>query len=400
MSDATGPRLNRRTLLAAISTVGTVGALTGRGAAAYLQDEESLATNAMTAGAVTLSLDGTDTGRVSLGFTVDDYGYTRRDERTVCLGLDEASNPGWVWIRACPRVPHAEDDLSARVTADGATVFDGTLGGLLAALSGGDGGGVLLTEFVGEGTTPLSPGPDGEVCLTVAVWAPAALRDDPDAVRALRAASPLSFTLDVYAEQSRHVPTPRRPVEGTNPSFAFPACEDPEDPPEEDRDRGHGISNVSLCTDSPVDPGAVTWVVRDPETGADVTGTPGEVYVVEVTSPVPIDYVVVKAGSRAAPNGGHRRFDVGGVTTATVDSVGGALLDVPPNFSRCACEGEGIKLEFDEGSGSFTDLEPLSCGTRRGGPPVAAGEDGTDDPEDPPRGRGGRGRTPPNGATE
>ncbi|MFC7173671.1 hypothetical protein ACFQL0_10585 [Haloplanus litoreus] len=228
MSDGgLGPRMNRRTLLAAMSTVGTVGALTGRGAAAYLADRETLGPNEVTAGAVTLSLDGTDTGRASVGFTVDAYGYTNRDERTICLGLGAESNPGWVWVRSCPRYPSVEDDLSARVTVDGAIAFSGTFGDLLAELSGGDGGGVLLTAFAAGEEAPLSPGPDGTVCLTVAVWAPTGLRDDPDAVRALRAASPLAFTLDVYAEQSRHVPTPRRPGDGVNPSFAFPACAEP-----------------------------------------------------------------------------------------------------------------------------------------------------------------------------
>jgi len=400
MSDGgLGPRMNRRTLLAAMSTVGTVGALSGRGVAAYLTDRETLGTNEVTAGAVTLSLDGADTGRASVGFTVDAYGYTNRDERTICLGLGPDSNPGWVWIRSCPRYPTVEDDLSARVTVDGATVFSGTLGDLLVELSGGDGGGVLLTAFAGDEGTPLSPGPDGAVCLAVAVWAPTELRDDPGAVRALQAASPLSFTLDVYAEQSRHVPTPRRPVDGVNPSFAFPACEDPEEPPEETRDHGRGISNVSLCTDAPVDPASVTWVVRDPETGGDVTGLPGEAYVVEVTAPAPINYVVVKAATE------FRRFDAGGATTVTVDSTGGTFLGVSSDFGKCACEGAGIKLDdWSEAAGTFTALEPLSCGSNghpsRGGAGVTTDPD--DDPDDPSgnRGRDDRGRTPPTGATE
>jgi hypothetical protein len=396
--------MNRRTLLAAISTVGTVGALTGRGAAAYLADRETLGTNEVTAGAVTLSLDGADTGRASVGFTVDAYGYTNRDERTICLGLDPDSNPGWLWVRSCPRDPSVEDALSARVTVDGATVFSGSLGDLLADLSGGDAGGVLLTTFAFDEESPLAPGPDGEVCLTVAVWAPTDLRDDPDAVRALKAASPLGFTLDVYAEQSRHVPTPRRPVDGENPSFAFPACEGPEDPPETTA-LGYGISNVSLCTASPVDPAAVTWVVRDPSTGDDVTGVPGEAYVVDVTAPVPMNDVVVKAGPEV------RSFDAAGATTVTVDSAGGTLLDVPANFSKCACEGVGVKLDdWSEDVGTFTALEPLSCGsTGSKGPkgPTSRGSatvttDGTNDPAgDPPRNPSGgdRGRTPPTGDT-
>jgi hypothetical protein len=335
-----------------------------------------------------------------VGFTIDAYGYTNRDERTICLGLGPDSNPGWIWIRSCPRYPTVEDDLSARVTVDGATVFSGTFGNLLAELSGGDGGGVLLTAFAAGEETPLSPGPNGTVCLTVAVWAPASLRDDPDAVRALQAASPLAFTLDVYAEQSRHVPEPRRPVDGVNPSFAFPACEDPTDPPAV-TDLGHGISNVSLCTDAPGDPASVTWVVRDPETGADVTGVPGEASVLELTSSVPITDVVVKAGVE------HRRFDAGGATTVTVDSTGGTLLDVPDNFSKCACEGTGVKLDdWSEVAGTFTALEALSCGStgsRPSGPPNSDADDEATEPAGSPAGnpaRDDRGRTPPPGATE
>ena len=58
MSDGPDYRLNRRNLLVAMSTVGAAGALTGRGAAAYLTDREILADNSMTAGSVTLALDG------------------------------------------------------------------------------------------------------------------------------------------------------------------------------------------------------------------------------------------------------------------------------------------------------------------------------------------------------
>jgi predicted ribosomally synthesized peptide with SipW-like signal peptide len=397
MSDGvSGPRMNRRTLLAAMSVVGAAGALTGRGTAAYLTDRETLGTNEATAGAVTLSLDGADTDRTAVGFTVDAYGYANRDEQEICLGLDAASNPGWVWLRSCPRVPAAEDRLEARVSVDGDTVFSGSFGDLLDELSAG----VLLTEFADCGATPLTPGPDGTVCLTVAVWAPTALRDDPDAVRALRAASPLGFALDVYAEQSRHVPTPRRPVDGENPSFAFPACPDPEEPPEPS-DRGHAISNVSLCFDAPVDPGTITWTVLDPDTGADVTADATDVFRLRVTAPVPIDYAVVKAGSLDSPNGGHRRFE-GGTTTITVDSTGGTLLtDAPKNLSRCACEGFSVKLgDWNAGHAAFDEVEAKHCEAAGS---TAAATDPEHDRTERPRGPSGpaadddRGRVPPTG---
>jgi len=375
MSDRDGFRLNRRRLLAAISTVGTVGALTGRGAAAYLTDREALADNRMTAGSVTLALDsaeprsagdrtpsgdGLDTQRTALDFTVDDYGFENRDEETVCLGLDDDSNPAWVWIRACPGDP-VQDALDARLTVGGETVYTGSLADLLAFLSGPDGGGILLTDaaLAGDGT-PVTPGPDSAVCLTVAVWAPTTLADDPDTVRALTAASPLGITLDAYAEQSRHVPTPRRPVAGENPSFTFPVCE-PTGDGEGGGDDGYAISNISLCTSTPVDPDAITWTVRDPVTDIDVTGAVDEAFVVTVTSPVPIHSAVVKAGPE------FRRFDADGATTVTVSSTGGTLLDVPQQFARCACEGNGVKLDDWNGTtGTFDAVVALSCGDDAG----------------------------------
>jgi hypothetical protein len=382
MSDPTGPRLDRRTLLAAISTVGAAGALTGRGAAAYLTDRETLGSNGMAAGAVTLAFDGdVATKRLAVGVALDDYGYAARDEARLCVGLGDDSNPGWVWLRACPRLPSLEDDLSARVTADGSTVFDGTLAGLLDRLSGDDGGGVLLTEFVGDGERPVTPGIDGRVCLTLAVWAPTTLADDPDAVRTLKAASPLTFTVDVYAEQSRHVPTPRRPVAGANPSFAFPPCGEPVAPPDA-ADLGHAISNVSLCTAAPVDPAAVSWTVRDPATGADVTGTPGEAFVVDVTAPVPIDDAVVKAGPE------FRRIDAGGATRLTVTSTGGVPIEASNDFARCACAGDGVKLDdWRDADGTFTDVVSLSCGESPPGPSETTGAP-ADEPHDADDGRG------------
>lgn len=385
MSADDGLRMNRRRLLTAISTVGAVGALTGRGAAAYLTDREALADNRMTAGSVTLALDGVDTGRASLGFTIDDYGFENRDAETVCLGLGEDSNPGWVWIRACPVRADVADALDARVTVDGETVYGGTLGDLLAYLSGPDGGGVLLTDLGGDGD-PVTPGSDGAVCLTVAIWAPTTLADDPGTIRALKAASPLSVTIDAYAEQSRHVSTPRRPAAGSNPSFTFPACE-PTGGDEGDEDGGGGdgnaISNVSLCASAPVDPSAITWTVRDPDTGADVTGSVDEPFAVRIESAVPIQYAVVKAGQA------YRRFDVGGEAAFTVTSTGGTLLDVPRNFATCACEGDGVKLDWNDGIDAFDPPVTLSCGDAADDPPEsdhgepAGGESAEEDPPNP-----------------
>jgi predicted ribosomally synthesized peptide with SipW-like signal peptide len=368
MSDREEFRLNRRHLLAAISTVGAVGALTGRGTAAYLTDRETFADNRMTAGSVTLALDGADARRVDLFVAVDDYGFENRDTETVCLGLGDESNPGWVWVRACPTDPVA-DALGARLRVDGQTVYMGSLGGLLGTLAGPGGDGVLLTSLAGDGA-PVTPGPDGAVCLTVDVWAPTALADDPGTVRALKAASPFAVSVDAYAEQSRHVSTPRRPVIGENPSFTFPPCTPTgggSGGGDDGDDGGYAISNVSLCTSSPVDPGAVTWTVRDPATGADATGAVDEAFVVTVTAPVPIQYAVVKAGRE------FRRFDVGGTTTVTVSSTGGTLLDAPANFSQCACEGVGAKLDDWNGStGTFDAVVALSCDDEkdRGGPPA------------------------------
>jgi hypothetical protein len=405
MSDRSDLRLNRRRLLLAMSTVGTVGALTGRGAAAYLTDRETLADNRMIAGAVTLTLDGVDTARTTLGFTIDDYGFQNRDEATVCLGLGEESNPAWVWIRACP-VAEIADELDARLVVDGATVYMDSLAALLSELADG----ALLSELAGAGRVPNEPGDGGPVCLTLSVWAPQTLASDPDTVRALKAASPFTVTLDAYAEQSRHVPTPRNPAEGLNPSFTFPACEPPTTTTE--RWSGTAISNVSLCTSGPLDPSAIAWTILDPDTSADVTGSVDEPLAVRIESTVPIQYAVVKAGPA------FRRFDVGGATAFTLDSTGGALLDdVPRNFSRCACEGDGLKIDWNDDAGAFDSTTTLSCGDdadgsqtaepSNGGPPTgdppsappgrpARGPSSTDDGRDDAPGTNG-GRRPPNG---
>ena len=353
MSDRSDLRLSRRRLLLAVSTVGTIGALTGRGAAAYLTDREALADNRMTAGAVTLALDGEDTGRVSLGFSIDDYGFENRDEETICLGLGGESNPAWVWVRACP-VAEIADELDARLVVDGETILTDSLGELLSELDDG----VLLSELVGAGTAPIDPGDAEAVCLTLVIWAPETLASEPDTVRALKRASPFTVTIDAYAEQSRHVPTPRRPIEGLNPSFTFPAC-DPtggDEGDEDDGDHGKAISNVSLCTSTPIDPSGVTWTVVDPDTGADATGTVAEPFAVRIESPEPIDYAVVKASLD------FRRFDVGGETVVTVTSTGGTLLDVPKNAANCVCEDESLKIDWDRDAGAFGAPEAKTCG--------------------------------------
>jgi hypothetical protein len=410
-----------------MSTVGAVGALTGHTVSAYLTDRETLGENGMTAGSVTLSLDGVDTGRTALGFVVNDYGYANRDERTVCLGLDDVSNQGGGGVRACPPGTSGTGALRARLTVDGATLFSGTLAGLLTSLDGGDGGGVLLSsdgepvrfsESEMASATPLTPGEDGAVCLTVAVWAPTDLREDPDTVRALKAASPFPVALDVYAEQSRHVPAPRRPIDGTNPAFEFPPCPESEGGGgADDTDLGHAISHISLCTDAAVDGASVTWVVRDPATDADVTGDVSEPFVVDVTSPVPINYAVVKGGSSASPAGGFRRVEAGGATTVRVTSTGGTLLDVPNNFGSCACEGLGVKIDWNDANDDFDAPETLSCddhestgdrsngnteedddGGQSNGNENGNGNENANGKNNSNGGRGGRSPTPQNGA--
>jgi len=377
MSDRSDLRLNRRRLLLALSTVGTVGALTGRGAAAYLTDRETLADNRMVAGAVTLSVDGVDTARTTLGFTIDDYGFQNRDEATVCLGLDEASNPAWVWIRACP-VADIADALEARLVVDGATVYMDSLPDLLSELADG----VLLSELAGVGRVPSEPGDDGTTCLTLAVWAPETLASDPDTVRALKAASPFTVTLDAYAEQSRHVPTPRRPIGGLNPSFTFPACEPTSRREREDGGPGSAISNVSLCTSTPLDPAAITLTTLDPDTGADATGPVTEPFAVRIESAEPIQYAVVGGG------GEFRRFDVGGATTFVVTSTGGTSLDVRRNFANCACENEALKFDWDRDAGAFGPPTAKSCDGGANGSTATPGR-----PDDNPPGGGPPGPT-------
>jgi len=354
MSDGPDYRLNRRNLLVAMSTVGAAGALTGRGAAAYLTDREILADNSMTAGSVTLALDGADVQQTSLGFTLSDYGFDNRDVERLCIGLGDESNPAWVWLHACPVASLVAEQLDARLTVDGQTRIVGSLANLLSELEGG----TLLSEIAGAGGSPepTDPGADGTVCLEIAVWVPEWLAKDPKAAKKLKRASPLTVTIETYAEQARHVPTPRRPVS------VFPECSS------DDLSRSldtPAISNVSLCFDVPVDPDEITIRVLDPETGADVTGTVDEPHRVELTAPVPINDVVVAGGSPNRPEGRNRVFDADGATTIVVDTVNGTPLHgVPANFSQCACVGDGVKFDWVETG--FDGGEARSCADRGG----------------------------------
>lgn len=119
------PGITRRRLIASLTAVGTAGALTGVGTAAYLGDRESLPNNLLRAGAFDLEVvgDGTDSDSSTNAFTIDfgDVGSdgTRTETFYVQLPDDPENNPGCPWFRlGCPVVtPEDRAEILAGIEA-------------------------------------------------------------------------------------------------------------------------------------------------------------------------------------------------------------------------------------------------------------------------------------------
>ncbi|MFB6123959.1 MAG: hypothetical protein ABEJ78_10935 [Haloferacaceae archaeon] len=323
-----GPRISRRTLLAGLTAMGTVGALSGVGTAAYLFDSERTPAS-MRAGTVVLDARGETGGVDSAVLDFADVGLGDTEVGSVCVSLAEDSNPAWTWIRLCVG---GEDDasvlcvLDAEATITGASDYanDVTVGGsLYDVLTTPDFDGRSLAEGVlvtGSGREHLA-GDDNEICLVLTLSLPAEL--DQSVIENVRGAN-LRLEFEAVAEQTRH-------VTASNP-FAT-ACEIPPcDPPADSKDEP-AVSFVAFCAAGGVGAGDVDLTVT--------SWKDGDPYAVDWTATVPVDGVVVKAG-----NGG-RYYDVGGATSGTVSANGGTPISVTPS-APCPDGSTGVKFDWND----------------------------------------------------
>ncbi|MFC6989070.1 hypothetical protein ACFQJD_10785 [Haloplanus sp. GCM10025708] len=177
----------------------------------------------------------------------------------------------------------------------------------------------------------------------------AAVRPDQAAIEDVRGAN-LRLGFDAVAEQTRH-------VVASNPftsACTVPPCE----PPVESKDEP-AISFLAFCADGGVDGGDVTLTVA--------SWKDGDPYVVDWTSTVPVDTVIVKAGD------GGQRYDVGGATSGTVSADGGTPGSVTPS-APCPDGSAGVK--FDWNGGGWDDD---STGRKPGSGRPDAGDDDSDE---------------------
>jgi hypothetical protein len=180
-------RLSRRRILAGVAATAGLGAVGGAGTRAVLRDTEtvpgSVLGNPYEGTRVDLELSCGETGDVctvqadGVSFAFENVGPGSSDSVEVCPGLDEASEPAWLWFRT---TTPTEASLAEEVTVtlafgDGTPVVDPS--GEPVAGRSLDG---LLEAFADGGAIP-GEGPDGTFatgenrCLELS-WS---LPDDP-----------------------------------------------------------------------------------------------------------------------------------------------------------------------------------------------------------------------------
>jgi hypothetical protein len=193
--------VSRREILAALGTVGTVGALSGAGTAAFLSDNE-LATGAIQAGSLDLLIECTDESCQvaedgSFSVAVPDLvpGASGRTE----IVLTQTGNPAWLWLGStCPQTA-LERAIDVRMTfdrgCDGSDEYllEGTLQEVLLELSRG----VRLTDRCLRGAE--------QACLTLE-WD---FRNQPEVER--YAGESLDFEFQFGSIQCRHTNGSTRP---------------------------------------------------------------------------------------------------------------------------------------------------------------------------------------------
>lgn len=221
--------ISRREILAGLSGVGVVGAVSGAGTYALLTDEESFG-GSIQSGTLTVDVSCqrciVDEDGVSFSFGGIDRGDSGRE--TITLTVE--TNPARLWLQSdCPpAVDRLGDELVITLRYNGITVESGTLSTVRRSLRGG-------ISLGGECTTP------GEATELDLEWS---LPDDtPDSV----AGEQTSLQLELLAEQCRHVDT----ISGGNPFAGAPACDDPEECRPCDEESGDRIANATFEYDGP-----------------------------------------------------------------------------------------------------------------------------------------------------
>lgn len=338
--------LSRRQLLTGIGGIGAVGMASGLGTGAYLSDRATLDGNALGAGGVELTVDGTvSSGVVELGVS----GIEPGDAGTERFEVGVRTNPVRVWLAAdCPEPgDRLADALEVDVRVDGASVSGGrgALADVQRALVGG--------ERIDVGCL------DPDDALDVAVdW-----RLPGDATDSL-AGTDAALAFRLYAEQCRHVS--EADAEGSNP-FADRVCEDPEPecvPCADENGVKIGSLTLRYLGDEPAD--VVVAVTGGGAGGVGAGGT--EVFAAEVG---PNETFVVDGS--ASPTGdpdwiGPNIYVDDGSDTGESDGNGNgnggnspAGVNIHTSCSVLLGPGD-VYGDFEITGGTTTDDEPL-CGS-------------------------------------
>jgi hypothetical protein len=332
----TRQELSRRRVLGSLAAVGTLGAMSGAGASAILQDSEA-ADNRLVAGALDLEVcvgDGDcEPGpgqRVSLPIDLDAGGEGRATVR-VEIPDDGRNNPGYVWFRTnCPtgrcgleqalRVTVREDrNCNGRSDRYDPVLARGSLCEVLNQFGSGE----LLRR------DPVQPG--DRICFEIS-WRLAGELCEDDAV---------TLELEFFAHQARHSGGPQRPWSDACNVVCKTADECA-------CDEGPAISFVAFCVPdgTPLAPDDVGFTWRN-----DGEGEPVEI---RWDSAVELSTVVLSYGTHSGPV--FENFDGG---TSGIATVGSGNPEQPGQTpSSPAPDGEtGLKYEYDETNGTFV-LEP------------------------------------------
>lgn len=208
--------LTRRKVLASLGAAGGLGMAAGAGANALLFDVESFENNPFTSGNFNLVAGW---GGETTDLTID--GLVADSSGTEILDLafpDGESNPGWLWFR--PRCPDPQNafasdlDVSLYYDETDELIVSGDLCEVSTQLRAG-------TALDGQpGTDTIDCLPEGDSLPLRLEWSYGGTGDGP-----------VTWPIDVRAEQCRHNPTPENPFTET------PACDCPQH---------HGISWIKI----------------------------------------------------------------------------------------------------------------------------------------------------------
>ena len=232
------PKFTRRRALAGLGTIGTGAVIGGAGTMAWLNDQESVNSNSMTAGTLDLMVDAEAHANrgVAGDITIGDGSSFESDiDLAISLGdlkpgdsgyfelcLKVTSNPAWVWLSAdltlnddgTQTEPElevdttAQGDLAAAIDAklvcddDGTVITSGSLHEVINYLADG---GVRLEYYDSDNDETKDYFPaDNERCVRIE-W------EIPTATGNVIQGDKVKFDLMVAAEQYRHNSNPTSP---------------------------------------------------------------------------------------------------------------------------------------------------------------------------------------------